>query len=441
MGVGIYLAGRCKSRRTAAEKWLQRVADWINEDLPSDPVWRYLRTTTEQGQRGEGEPALFVGFYPANEPVEFFVPEPRRMIVSAKTSILGPGYHIALCQILKRMGEGLGITWEPPDEGEGTGDETGYFHTGDKPALEEEMLKHLRTMAGLLDENFRESPDFEMSLSMPMDHSFEGGPIKTIVGVRDRAWLGRVQADARNGIDLFPWWEEGLTPRFYLGRAIVEMCMNVRWRVHPLDGEEWMCQARAYDDLHDAFVGDPSLPIPWHEWAEMRDYLDRAEEYVSEDEMSEEIRRRAAEEPERPLLGYRRRPVRVSLGHGWSIAIDGAMSEQWKDSTWSAWDGERTVWFSCWNVQRGENPVPADELLERFVKSTGLEGKPVELDSEGMIGRGAIGPYEEDGEQLWNLKGLSAVDGRVALCNLYYRDEADREWAMKQWHALTCARG
>jgi hypothetical protein len=36
---------------------------------------------------------------------------------------------------------------------------------------------------------------------------------------------------------------------------------------------------------------------------------------------------------------------------------------------------------------------------------------------------------------------LSAVDGRIALCNLFYHDEADREWALGQWRALTCAVG
>jgi hypothetical protein len=434
MGVGIYLAGRYEPRRASAEQWLQRVGDWIDEDLAGDPVWGNLPTTTHQGQRGDGEPALFGNFYPENEAAELFVPQPGRMIVSAKTSILGPGYHIALCQILKRMGEDMGIGWEPPDEDEGTGDETGYFHTGDKAALEEEMLRHLRALARILDENLRADGSFEMSLSMPMDHSFEGGPIKTIVGVRDAEWLRRVQAEARNGSDLFPWWEEGLTPRFYLGRATVEMCMNVRWREHTVDDEEWERLERVNDDLYEAFKGDPSLPIPWREWAQIIDYLNM------DGEVEAEIRRRAAEEPERPLLGYRRHPVRVSLCDGWSITISGAMLEEWKDDTWSAWDGGRTVWFSCWSVRREDGPVPARELLASFTERTGLEGESVELESEGMVGRGAIGPYEEDGQEMWNLKALSAVDGLVALCNLFYHDEADREWAISQWHALKCSR-
>jgi hypothetical protein len=434
MGVGIYLAGRYEPGRSSVELWLQRVSDWFDEDLAADPVWGNLLTTTEQGERSDSDLALFVNFYPDNEAVEFFVPQPGRMIVSAKTSILGPGYHIALCQILKRMGEELDITWEPPDDEEGTGDDSGYFYTGDRAALEEEMLRHLRAMVAILDENLRENDSFEMSLAMPLNLSFEGGPIKTIVGIRDTAWLRRVQADPRNGIDLFPWWEEGLTPRFYLGRAIVGMCMNVRWRELPGDTEEWDTAENVLQDLHRAYQGDPSLPFPWREWAELLDYLNY------EDDLTEEVHRRAAQEPERPLLGYRRHPVVVHLAAGWSITISGAMVEEAKDGNWSAWDGERTVWFSCWNVESDDAPVPADELLATFSERTGLEGEVVEFQEDGMVGRGAIQPYEEDGEEMWNLKAFSAVPGQIALCNLFYHDEADREWALTQWRALKCTR-
>jgi len=115
------------------------------------------------------------------------------------------------------------------------------------------------------------------------------------------------------------------------------------------------------------------------------------------------------------------------------------MREEWEDGTWSAWDGQRTAWFSCWSVRDGDTPVPAADLLESFAGRTGLDGEEVELSAGGtLLGRGVIGPHEEDGKPLWNLKALSATDGRIALLNLYYHDEADREWALSQWRALTC---
>jgi hypothetical protein len=213
------------------------------------------------------------------------------------------------------------------------------------------------------------------------------------------------------------------------------MCMNVRWREHAVEDEEWDRLDNVHRDLCRAFEGDPSLPIPWREWAEVLDYLNH------EDETATEVRRRAEQEPERPLLGYRRYPVHVRLTDGWAITIRGAMLEAWKESTWSAWDGERTLWFSCWNIEQDDEPVPAAELLARFAERIDLSGEAVQLKVGKLIGRGAIRPYEEDGEEMWNLKVLSAVDGRIALCTLVYHDEADREWALSQWRALTCTPG
>src|SRR5262249_12527337 len=153
-----------------------------------------------------------------------------------------------------------------------------------------------------------------------------------------------------NGTDLFPWWEEGLTPRFYLGRATVEMCMNVRWREHISD-EEGDRLERGDGGPYGGFQGDPAFAVPGREGGQIIDYLDM------EGEVEAEIRRRAAAEPQRPLLGYRRHPVRVSLCDGWSITVSGAMAEEWKEGSWSAWDGDRTVWFSCWSVRRDDGPV------------------------------------------------------------------------------------
>jgi hypothetical protein len=50
------------------------------------------------------------------------------------------------CDLLSRLGADLGIAWDKPDDGQGTGDETGYFHGGDASAVETEMQKWLSGM-------------------------------------------------------------------------------------------------------------------------------------------------------------------------------------------------------------------------------------------------------------------------------------------------------
>ena len=44
-------------------------------------------------------------------------------------------------------------------------------------------------------------------------------------------------------------------------------------------------------------------------------------------------------------------------------------------------------------------------------------------------GRAVFRKHEEDREAMWNLKGFSAVEGSLALCNIYFQDEGDLAWA------------
>ena len=53
-----------------------------------------------------------------------------------------------------------------------------------------------------------------------------------------------------------------------------------------------------------------------------------------------------------------------------------------------------------------------------------------------MIGLAAFAPYEEDGKALWNLSGRSAVDGGLAVCNVFIEDPGERDWAVAVWRSL-----
>jgi hypothetical protein len=334
---------------------------------------------------------------------------------------------MAVCQIVRRLGEENGVAWLPEGE-DGSRDETGYFFEGDRGRVEAEMLQFLRAIAAIVDENVRAGHG-GMALGMPISHSYQGGLIKTPVGDRDEAWLGRVMADARNGIDLFPWWGDGLGADFYLGRAVCEMAMNVRWRPAEYDTERWDEMDDVHRDLLRAYQLDPTLNYPWREWVELMGLIE-----VDAGELDEEIRRRA-ETAEGPLLGYRRRPVWVSLVGGWSITIPGEFEEQWEKGTWSAWGGGRTIWFSCWSYEReGDAPRSAEDILAN--RRWDYEGEELTHRKGPLVGRAVRRPYEEDGERMWNLKGLSAVPGGLALCNIFYPDESDAEWAVRQWHSL-----
>src|SRR5262245_61329144 len=119
MGVGLYLNGRVQlpaKKKDPVGDWLESISNWFNEDIAGDELWGHFITTCRLRKTQDKKPALFVSIHPAGEDVEFIVPEPGRIIVSAKTSTVGPGYHTALCQLLHRFGNEMNIRWSPIGE-------------------------------------------------------------------------------------------------------------------------------------------------------------------------------------------------------------------------------------------------------------------------------------------------------------------------------------
>jgi hypothetical protein len=433
MGVGLQLTGRYGAGEgwgPAPEDWLADVADWLRAN--SGEPFR----SVQQEESGDGDPTLLLSLHPVAPDVQIAVPESGGVVVSAKTSSVGPGYHIYLCDLLRRLGTDFDITWDALDEEDG-GDETGYFHNGDAEAVAEEMLNWLQSMAALVHENLRGGEYRWLMVSMGMGHRFEQfGPVVTPLGPRDDAWFAAVVRDPRRGIEHFPWWQEGINAPFYLGRALCQMWQEVRWR-KPLNEDETNLLREVHDDLARARELDPTLACPWREWHELIGYL-RAEDSDFQttvgNALVEQIAARAGETPAGPSIGYRRRPVRVELAGGWSIEIPGDMAEEWDEGTWSAWDGRRTVWCTAFNFQRraGDRPT-AEETLEGMTLEA---GERLEHRGEKIIGRASLGPHEEDSRSMWRLSARSAVAGSAVLCNVFFNDVADRDWAIQTWRSL-----
>ena len=259
----------------------------------------------------------------------------------------------------------MAIDWDAPEDESGTGDETGYFHTGDHRALEEEFLRWLRGVAKLVTEGLEEDYQW-MMISMAIGHHYHHhGPLVTPMGPRDVPWLEAVAEDPGRGIDLFPWWPAGIGAPFYLGRALARMWRDVRWRA-PLTDDEGRLLMDVHLDLARAYRLDASLDYPWREWRELMDSIEAHFGYVemAGDDLEAEVRRRAAAiGPRRRRcrsIGYRRRPVRVDLTDGWSIEIPGEMAEEWDDEgLWTARDDGRAVFFKSYSLSKDDDSKPA----------------------------------------------------------------------------------
>ncbi len=437
MGVAFALRGRFDD--LSGEAFLGKLKEWLEGDLAAHHVWGELIVKCKLPEQQGKKPGMFVRFHPACEDIEFRVPEPRRIVISGKTSPGGPGYHIALMKVLKLLGEENHVKWSPAGKGDrSSGDDTGYFFHGDKAAVEKSMVRYLGTLSNIVQEILTKAGDGQMALSMPISHNHVGGPIRTPVGLRSLEWLARVRQDPRNGLDIFPWWDEGFTATFYLGRAVCDMWMNVRWTPEDEDQDRITRMRQVHDDLCEAYRLDPTLNFPWREWAELIDLFK-----IDAGKMGETVKAFAAEVPaDQPRIGYRRNRVGVGLAAGWRIVIPGEMEEKWEEGSWCAWSEGRTIWFSSWSLTNEAGPQPdPDEMLSRIpddMPDEVVEGpvEVVEYRDAPMVGRGTIRPHKSDkGEDMLNLRGFTAAPGTLALVNLYFHPH-DREWAVEQWKYL-----
>lgn len=367
MAIGLYLRGRSET-----EDWIERLRQRL-ADL----------------------------HHPAAEPVDVS----DDGIVSAATTPVGPGYHVALCEALDEATRELGISWDAPDDD--TGDDTGYFHERDLRAVERHMLGWLRTLVRVSE---RESVD-ELRLCMPMDHGYQLGGAHTPTGPRDLAWFRDVAGDPTRGLDFFPWWTPGENAAALLGRARCLMWTETRWR-EPNHEAERDVDEEVVALLERAWALDPTLDYPAREWCELAE------------DPPDEIKERA-QTTIGPLIGYRRHPVRVFLGSGWSIEIPGELSEEWEEGTWSAWHEGRTIWFSAYG-----RAAPAAELVE----AAPADGEVIHRHDGAVVKKG----YLQASDDGFMLSTRNAIDGKLGVATIVYPDEAARDWAMRAWESLRC---
>jgi hypothetical protein len=439
MGVGLFLTGTYASDVVgqSADDWLEQVAAWL-ESHEEEPLMLCHRAANDAEQ-----PTLFVHMHPCAEEVEISVPAPGICAVVAKTSTVGPGYHIFVCELLHALGTQFQLEWDEPDGDEDTGDETGYFFKRNPALVRQEMLRWLSALSRVVVENCRDDEVNIRMLSMPLDYSFPGhAGIVTPTGLRSPQWFEQMVETPERGIDFFPWWPEGVGAAFFLGRAMCRLWQEVHWRT-PITEDEGELLMDVHLDLERAYHLDPGSAIPWREWREMLDYLNEYfgyAEFQHEEGLEDEIKRRADEiDPDAPRIGYRRGPVQVMLTGDWSIVIPGEFAEEWEDSgeTWSAWYGGRTVWVTSWSVQ-GENDEtlsPSEILDSRSWPAEG-EGKIIQHEDGALLGRAVFMECVEEEQTVWNLKAYSAIEGNFALCNIYLQDESDLPWALEVWKSL-----
>lgn len=390
-----------RGRHTAssAEAFLEKVAE------------------TFSGARIEGS-ELFAELHPGAEALEIRATG-NEVELRASTGTAGPGYHRHVVE----LADALDVEWTAHE------DETDFFAGRDGEKLESAFLDWLADAARqILELSAGGTTGF--ALGMAAGHHFQhDGVVATQTGPRDRAWLDEVCGDPRRGLDVFPWSGEGHDARYFRGLALSQMWTEVRWR-EPLDDGERALLDRVATWIERAHGLDSELDLPWAAQSEIFTLL--GEESLRATRAHVRAQSRAASS-----IGYRRRPVRVTLSGGWTLSVAGEMAERWDErGTWVAWDAGRSIFFNSLEVQDADG-VPSKSAADTLAQLPPLSGDEIlELERDELRGFAAFVTEERDGETLHRLEAHAAVDEHAAVGTLVFVEESDREWALDTWASL-----
>lgn len=379
-----------------------------------------FRVSCSRGEDEDGRALLALDLHPAAEPIRVIDLGGGALAIEASTGTAGPGYHAHVTALLAGAGDALGIEWSSIE------DESGYFESRDRAALEDATLiwlattvhevlaLHARGMKGL-------------QLSLPEGTTFEHGAVlATPLGPRDHAWLARVASSPREGIDVFPWWSSGDEAAALRGAALAAMWIDVRWR-KPLIDEERELLERILGWLDRGQSLAPDAEWPWREQSELLELLGEASLRATR------VHLRASALPPALAIGYRRSAVRVTLTGGWSVRVPGDFAERWEEpGAWAGWDEHRSLWFSSLEVRGSSSSEATMEALPPIEGEAELMG----FDRGELLAVARFADAEEDGRRLIELRAHAVLGAHAAIGTFVLAREEDREWALETWSSL-----
>jgi len=420
MSLGIRLLAHFSKPSPTQEELIVRIDDWLRHKY-SDMGPKIRREVVDS------TPTLFCRMHPAAEDFELSFVAPSQLVASANTTTVGPGYHVFVTSVLKDLAHEFHAQWERPvEDSEDYGDETGFFFTGDEEKLNAEMTAWLAAVADTFFDGSLDSEDSGIALCLPMNPQFEvEQPAWTPLGPRDLEWLHRTAQDGGNGKDFFAWWTPGFNAEYFLGRALTQMWVDVRWR-SPINDSETVILEDVAGSLQRAHKLNPGLQYPWAEWKQILELLNR-------DEAEAELANFRVEVA--PTIGYRRSYVTVVLPGGWRIKTPGSFSDfdPDDDNDLCAVDPPKEIWFTAYRSEEASSPNGfaavkndrkndrADYLIERsdyFAQAT-ISSK-----------------RRETGENYFVLNSSNLAIGTRAVCTILFSDPDQKDWAVETWRSI-----
>lgn len=418
MGIGFQLLATLERALASPYEILQEMEAWVKAycvDLVPSTRIGFSETT----------PTLFCQLHPAAEELEVSFLDLNHIVVSARTSTVGPGYHIFVCDMLRKLGKEFRLTWDAENDEEYL-DEGNYFFSGNQENVFDEMTAWLRGLCQcFFNGTFEEEPgDRPVALCLPVGVTFEAeARAVTPMGSRGLEWVKEVSEDGLCGRDFFAWWSPELNAEYFLGRALTRMWTDVRWR-EPVNESERKCLRYVANSLETAFKLQPNLGYPRAEWAEILDILGR-------NDAENGFVRVHADKP--PTIGYRRRNVVVTLPGYWALKVPGSFSdfEADEEGDFSAQDPPRSIWFTSYRFVEDPAKMYADARRDILDRSSSLLEE-----RDGYIGRAEIDQRDREGDEYLVLTSSNVCRNGRSILSVTFADPEHRAWAEQVWRSL-----
>jgi len=403
--------------------------------------------------------SIEISLHPAARPVRIEANDDGRVVGTAMTVPVGPGYHTYVARLFDRMGEELGIAWaklatpppgasgrvaallasrknaepvQPPDD-QASIDPTGAFGSGDRHDAERGHLGWLRSaLLAVRDGRRQGATGLHLATPPGIRYAFDGA-VATVLGPRDDAWLERALSDPRVAADVWPWVADAMDARYFLGRALSLLWLEVRWRP-PIGVDEIKQVDDILDTLRRAYPLEPGLAWPWREWRELfqlRGVPDPATRALLDRGAGPLVGGPEGDGP--PPIGYRRRPVTI-VHEGWALDVPGSFTGRRTSEEWTGGEGGRSITLAGTETAEGGHPMTADRFLQQVASHLGRDA--IEHDDGVVRGRARLASDPSSGVEVATVEGFSAVRGRGAAIRIEIDDPQDWKWALDTWRSL-----
>jgi hypothetical protein len=290
--------------------------------------------------------------HPAEEPLDLAL-DAGDVVLTAKTSSCGPGYHAYVIDYMDFVAAELATSWRGCED---EGDETGYFERRDFGALQGAMVDWLRAVAESVVGTLEREHFSCVSLSLDIGRQIQppSDEAATPLGFRSLAFfkscMAAKEADhGEIGQAWFIWWDRACDARFWLKSGLNMMWVEAPWRP-PFADEDARINADVEHCIANATRLDGDSPIPKSDLDEMRRLRDSDDEWLS---------------PNSDGIGYLRRPLRRPFPGNWTAIVPGFWRAAHNESDSTYWHKEITVQGSSFKVTNTSGrPFRIDELLD-----------------------------------------------------------------------------